>query len=147
MISRTVNIDLHQSRGIHVEFSVVKQRSIAVQDCCPSVLEAPLTDADAEVLARSFAAMADPVRLKLLSLIASRDEVCACELVEPVGRSQPTVSHHLRILFEAGLVERERRGTWIWYRVVPTQLEAMRAALAGSRPLVDAASASSPFGS
>jgi ArsR family transcriptional regulator, arsenate/arsenite/antimonite-responsive transcriptional repressor len=121
---------------------VAKKRTLPVQDCCPSVLEAPLTDADAEALARSFAAMADPVRLKLLSLIASRDEVCACELVEPVGRSQPTVSHHLRTLFEAGLVERERRGTWIWYRVAPAKLEAMRSALAMSRPLVGSASVS-----
>ena len=69
------------------------------------------------------------MRLKLLSLIASQDEVCACDLVEPVGRSQPTVSHHLKTLFEAGLVTRERRGTWIWYRVVDEQVAAMRDAL------------------
>jgi ArsR family transcriptional regulator len=100
-----------------------------VEECCPSVLDAPLTDDEAGTLARGFAALADPIRLKLLSLIASRDEVCACELVEPVGRSQPTVSHHLRTLYEAGLVTRERRGTWIWYRVEPERIDAMRGAL------------------
>ena len=82
---------------------------------------------------RGFAALADPIRLKLLSIIASADEICACDLVEPVARSQPTVSHHLRALFEAGLVERERRGTWIWYRVVPDRIDAMREALTADR--------------
>ena len=94
---------------------MTRQRTIEVNECCPSVLAAPLSDADAEALAHGFAALADPIRLKLLSIIASADEICACDLVEPVARSQPTVSHHLRTLFEAGLVERERRGTWIWY--------------------------------
>jgi ArsR family transcriptional regulator, arsenate/arsenite/antimonite-responsive transcriptional repressor len=108
---------------------VTKPRRVESEECCPSVLAAPLTDDDATTLARAFAALADPVRLKLLSLIASCDEVCACELVEPVGRSQPTVSHHLKQLFEAGLVTRERRGTWIWYRVVDEQVAAMRDAL------------------
>lgn len=76
--------------------------------------------------------MADPARLRLFSLIAAQPsgEVCACALVEPLGRSQPTVSHHLRVLYEAGLVDRERRGTWIWYWVVPGRLEALGAALA-----------------
>ena len=78
------------------------------------------------------AALADPARLRLLSLIASQEagEVCACDLVEPLGRSQPTVSHHLKVLFEAGLVSKDKRGTWVWYRVVPAQLERLRTALA-----------------
>ena len=108
---------------------MVKQRVAEIEECCPSVLQAPLADGEAEVLARGFAALADPVRLKLLSLIAAEDEVCACDLVEPVGRSQPTVSHHLRTLYEAGLVDRERRGTWVWYRVDAARIDAMRAAL------------------
>ena len=112
---------------------MARQRTIEVSECCPSVLAAPLSDADAEALARGFAALADPIRLKLLSIIASVDEICACDLVEPVARSQPTVSHHLRALFEAGLVERERRGTWIWYRVVPDRIDAMREALTADR--------------
>lgn len=73
-----------------------------------------------------FAALSDPVRLRLLSLIAAEGEICACDLVEPVGKSQPTVSHHLKVLHEAGLVERDRRGTWLWYRVVPERVRQLR---------------------
>lgn len=99
--------------------------------CCPVDLSAPLGEPEARELARAFAALADPARLRLFSLIAAQPEgeVCACALVEPLGRSQPTVSHHLKVLYEAGLVGRERRGTWIWYRVVPGRMEALRAAL------------------
>ena len=109
------------------------RRATAVEPeaCCPSVL-APLDEEEATGLARAFAALADPARLRLLGLIASREagEICACDLVAPLGRSQPTVSHHLKVLREAGLVERDRRGTWVWYRVVPARLEALRDALA-----------------
>jgi ArsR family transcriptional regulator, arsenate/arsenite/antimonite-responsive transcriptional repressor len=103
-----------------------------VDECCPQVLTAPLTGADAEVLAHRFAALADPTRLRLLSLIAARPagEVCACDLVEPLGKSQPTVSHHLKVLREAGLIEGEKRGTWVWYRPVPTALDDLRMTLA-----------------
>jgi ArsR family transcriptional regulator, arsenate/arsenite/antimonite-responsive transcriptional repressor len=102
-----------------------------VEPCCAPVLDGVLTEPDAADLARQFKVLADPARLRLLNLIAaSPDGACACELVEPIGRSQPTVSHHLKALREAGLVESERRGTWIWYRVVPEQMEALRAALA-----------------
>ena len=106
------------------------------EPCCPSILSAPLEESDAADLARGFAALADPARLRLFSLIASQPagEVCACALVEPLGRSQPTVSHHLRVLYEAGLVDREKRGTWVWYRPVPGRLEALRAALAANGP-------------
>jgi ArsR family transcriptional regulator len=99
--------------------------------CCDPDVGSPLDESDATELARAFAALADPARLRLFSLIASQPEgeVCACALVEPLGRSQPTVSHHLRVLYEAGLVDRERRGTWIWYRPVPSRVEALRAAL------------------
>lgn len=99
--------------------------------CCPSILAAPLDESEAAELAQGFAALADAARLRLFSLIAAQPdgEVCACALVEPLGRSQPTVSHHLRILFEAGLVDREKRGTWVWYWVVPDRLEVLRATL------------------
>ncbi|MGQ0679091.1 MAG: ArsR/SmtB family transcription factor [Actinomycetota bacterium] len=102
-------------------------------DCCQSIVEGPLGEAEAAQLARGFAALSDPSRLRLLSLIASQPEgeVCACALVEPLGRSQPTVSHHLKVLYEAGLVQRERRGSWIWYRASPDRLEALREALGG----------------
>src|SRR5690606_17182311 len=94
----------------------VPRRTATVARCCPSVLAAPLDEAEAAALSRGFAAVAEPARLRLLSLIAAAEagEVCACDLTEPLGRSQPTVSHHLKVLFEAGLVDRERRGTWIW---------------------------------
>src|SRR3954468_12550040 len=113
------------------------KRTRSVEECCPQVLSAPLTEAEADVLAKRFAALADPARLRLLSLIAAQPagEVCACELVAPLGRSQPTVSHHLKVLREAGLVDRDKRGSWIWYRVVPDRLDALRAALAPALPV------------
>jgi ArsR family transcriptional regulator len=99
--------------------------------CCGSVRVDVLDSDDAETLARSFAALSDPTRLRLLSAIASRagEEVCACDLVELSGRSQPTVSHHMKILFDAGLVSREKRGLWVWYRIQPLQLDALRSVL------------------
>ncbi len=107
---------------------------IAVLDpiaCCPPVRVDVLDEAQAELLATSFAALSDPIRLRLLSYIAAADadEVCACELTEPSGRSQPTVSHHMKILVDAGLVEREKRGLWVWYRLVPSRLDALRSVL------------------
>jgi ArsR family transcriptional regulator len=99
---------------------------------CYSLLGSPIRATEASELAKAFHALADPVRLQLLSLIAVRDagEVCACALVEPVGKSQPTVSHHLKVLYGAGLVDREKRGTWVWYWIVPERVESLRAALA-----------------
>ena len=85
----------------------------------------------ADQLSLTFAALADPIRLRLLSHVAAArgDEVCACDLVEGSDRSQPTVSHHMKILVEAGLVTREKRGLWVWYRIVPTRLDALRSVL------------------
>lgn len=99
--------------------------------CCGSVRGELLTEADAELLARSFSALADPVRLRLLSMVAAAGdrEVCACDLVDVSGRSQPTVSHHMKVLVDAGLVSREKRGLWVWYRIVPGHLDALRAVL------------------
>ena len=100
--------------------------------CCSPVLRAALGRADAETLARAFKAIADPARLRLLSFIAAQPgaEACVCHLVEPLGLAQPTVSHHLKVLTEAGLLARERRGTWMFYRLVPERVEALREALA-----------------
>jgi ArsR family transcriptional regulator len=100
--------------------------------CCPSVLQTRVGRDDAEQLATAFKAVADPGRLRLLSFIAAQPEAeaCVCNLVEPLGLSQPTVSHHLRVLTEAGLLARERRGTWMFYRLVPERVEALRTALA-----------------
>jgi ArsR family transcriptional regulator len=109
-----------------------RQRAVAtIEVCCAPVRSTRFDEDDAAELARFFAALADPVRLRLFSLIASEQtgEVCACDLVEPVGRSQPTVSHHLKVLREAGLVTSKKRGTWVWYRAVPERLEQLRATL------------------
>ena len=103
-----------------------------VEACCAPVRSASISADDAVELARRFAALADPVRLRLLSLLATdpRGAVCACDLVEPVGKSQPTVSHHLKLLREAGLVVSEKRGVNVWYAVVPAALDVLRDALA-----------------
>lgn len=100
-----------------------------IEACCEPVLSSPLTEAAADDLAGAFKVLADPARLRLLSLIGSCDEACACDLVEPIGKSQPTVSHHLSVLTDAGLLTREKRGKWAYYRVVPERLAVLRDAL------------------
>jgi ArsR family transcriptional regulator len=100
-------------------------------ECCPSVLAAPLDVADAAELASAFSALSDPVRLRVLNMLAASPdgEVCVCEFVEPLGRSQPTISHHMKILSEAGLVQGDRRGKWVWYSLNHGRLAQLRAAL------------------
>ena len=107
---------------------MAKRTAEPTVECC-SVLAAPLSEADAVELAHAYAALADPVRLRLLSIIASADEVCSCDLEGPLQRSQPTVSHHTKALAEAGLIVGEKRGRWMWWRIVPERVEALRAAL------------------
>ena len=97
--------------------------------CCPSVVAAPLEEAHATELAQLLGALADPVRLRLLSLVAAQVEVCSCDLEAPLGKSQPTVSHHTKVLANAGLLIGEKRGRWVWWRVEPSRLEAVRRAL------------------
>jgi ArsR family transcriptional regulator len=99
-------------------------------ECCPRVLDAPLDEASAERLAASLRVVADPARLRLLSLIGASGEVCACDLTETLGLSQPTVSHHLKVLTEAGLLDREQRGRWAFFRLQPEPIELLRGALA-----------------
>lgn len=99
-------------------------------ECCAPLVEEPLAKVEADQLAGWFRVLGDPARLRLLSLIASKGEACAaCDLVEPLGVSQPTVSHHLKVLFEAGLVEREKRGRWVYYRPVPDRLAILSRAI------------------
>jgi ArsR family transcriptional regulator len=100
--------------------------------CGPPLTDVPLTEADATALAGVLAALADPVRLRLLSILAARGEVCSCHLQEPLGKSQPTISHHTRVLSQAGLIEGDRRGKWTWWRIVPGRLAALRQALGGT---------------
>jgi ArsR family transcriptional regulator len=114
-----------------IDTSTLANTSTDVNTCCPSVLIAPLAPTEAEELARGFAALADPVRLRLLSMIATADEVCSCNLVEPLGKAQPTISHHTKALSDVGLIVGEKRGRWVYWRAVPERLDALRAALAG----------------
>jgi len=99
---------------------------------CPPLLQEAIDDRHAEQLAAALKVLADPARLRLLSLIQAQSggEACVCHLTEPLGLSQPTVSHHLKVLLQAGLVERDQRGSWAYFRVVPEPLEALRDLLA-----------------
>lgn len=106
--------------------------SAATTAACCSAVSDPLDDDEAVTIAAQFAALADPVRLRLFNLVASaaEGEMCACDLSEPVGKSQPTISHHMKVLVEAGLVTREKRGTWVWYAADADGVARLRAALA-----------------
>jgi ArsR family transcriptional regulator len=106
-----------------------REALMAANECCASVLAAPLDEAEAEDLARAFAALSDPVRVRLLSMVADAGERCACDLVGPLGKSQPTVSHHTKILSDAGLITGEKRGRWVWWRVEPERIARLRDAL------------------
>jgi ArsR family transcriptional regulator len=109
---------------------VVKQIA-TIDECCPQVLTAPLDEAEAERLAAGFKALADPVRLRLLSLIANAPEgtACSCDLEEPVGKTQSTVSHHLSLLADAGLITKQKAGRWVNCTVVADRVAALRGAL------------------
>ncbi|MEM7322352.1 MAG: metalloregulator ArsR/SmtB family transcription factor [Actinomycetota bacterium] len=97
--------------------------------CCPPLLGPSLTDADADELAGTLKALADPIRLKLVNLVARSGECCACDLPELLDRSQPTVSHHLSTLVKAGILDREQRGKWAWFRLSEQRLAQVCAAL------------------
>ena len=96
--------------------------------CCSPLAAEPISSEHAERVAPLLKALADPVRLRLLSIIRDSEggEACVCDLTPAVGLAQPTVSHHLKVLTEAGLVEREKRGTWAWFRLVPSRLDDVR---------------------
>ena len=109
------------------------RRTLAVEVvegvCCAPLLTAPLSEREATELAKVFAALADPVRVRLLSLVAAGGEVCSCDLEAPLGKSQPTVSHHTKVLADAGLLFGEKRGRWTIWRAVPDRLTTLRALL------------------
>ncbi len=106
-----------------------------LEACCSSVTGGVLDSAAAERLAGVLKALGEPTRLRLVSLIAAHEgaEACVCDLTVPVGLSQPTVSHHLKVLVEAGLIEREQRAKWAYYRLVPGVLDALAAMLASTK--------------
>jgi ArsR family transcriptional regulator len=104
---------------------------ISAAHCCPPLLLETLHPDAATQIAALFRVLGEPARLQLLSFIAAQpaQEACVCQLVQPLGLSQPTVSHHLKVLYESGLLDKERRGTWIYYRLVPERIEMVRSAL------------------
>lgn len=104
---------------------------VATTACCAPLVRSPLSATDATALAVTLKALADPARLRLLSLVAAHEggEACVCDLIEPLGLSQPTVSHHLKVLVDAGLLTREKRGVWAYFTVVPGALDALAAVL------------------
>jgi ArsR family transcriptional regulator len=103
------------------------------EDCCTPIAPAPLAAPEAEEMAGAIRVLGDPVRLQLVSTLAAVDEACVCDLVPSLGVSQPTVSHHLKVLHDVGLVEREQRGRWAFYRLRRAPLEALARALSLDR--------------
>jgi ArsR family transcriptional regulator, arsenate/arsenite/antimonite-responsive transcriptional repressor len=103
--------------------------------CCAPLLREPITASQAADLARLLKALADPTRLRLVSMVAAHEggEACVCDLTEPLGLTQPTVSHHLKILVDAGIFTREKRGVWAYYALVPAALRAVSAVLSPAR--------------
>lgn len=102
-----------------------------VAACCAPITREPLGADAAETFAKTLKALADPARLRLVSMVAAHDgqEACVCDLIEPLGLSQPTVSHHLKILVDAGILNRDKRGVWAYYSIVPGSLDAVAAVL------------------
>lgn len=100
--------------------------------CCAPILDNVLSAHDAEELAATVKALADPIRLRLVSIIASAGEACACDFPDALGKSQPTISHHLSLLVNAGILHREQRGKWAWFQVDKARMEAIRTAIGTS---------------
>ena len=112
---------------VNTRIPVTTKNSTA--ECCPQPLVAPLDEREADDLAAAFAALADPVRLRILSMVADAGECCACDLVAPLGKSQPTISHHTKVLADAGLITGDKRGKWVWWSVDRARVRAVRDAL------------------
>ena len=117
-----------------IEPTSVSEIEEAAGDACCGGAASKLTTTEAEQLAHQLAAVADPVRLQMLSIIAgaSSCEVCACDFVGPIDKSQPTVSHHLKVLSEAGIIEGDKRGRWVWYRLAAGRLDELMSSLAAA---------------
>ncbi len=114
MIVNTKMLNMAQHKTITVNADVVA--------CCSPLAHVEMSETEASDIAQIFSALSDPVRLRMLSMIASESEVCSCALEEPLAKSQPTISHHTRILAEAGLIVGERRGRWMWWRAAPDRM-------------------------
>ena len=128
----SMSVDTLTDTSTTVNMTGMKLIQTIDAECCPQLLAAPLDEDAAERLAAALRVLADPARLRLLGIIGShpRGEACVCDLIGPVGLSQPTVSHHLKVLSDAGLVGREQRGRFAYYWVIPEPLDLLRGALA-----------------
>jgi ArsR family transcriptional regulator, arsenate/arsenite/antimonite-responsive transcriptional repressor len=114
-----------------VAIGPAREPGLLADACCTPLLREPLTASQAAGLARILKALADPTRLRLVSMVAAHQggEACVCDLTNPLGLTQPTISHHLRVLVEAGIFTRDKRGKWAYYALVPSALEALSAVL------------------
>src|SRR5690348_9402345 len=129
-------IETRQDRTMSIqadrtELAIVATPEPGTAECSPPLIGQPLGESAASSLAQIFRALGDPVRLRLVSLIGAHQggEVCVCDLTSAFNLTQPTISHHLKVLREAGIIDSERRGTWVYYRLVPAALERMAALL------------------
>ena len=125
-----MNVNTSSTVGYDV---LVAQPIVQAELCCPTVTSCVLDEDQATALAVRLKALADPVRLRLVSLLACAEsgEICACDLPALLGRKQPTISHHLKLLADAKLIEREQRGKWAWFRLAESGLDDLREALGG----------------
>jgi ArsR family transcriptional regulator len=114
----------------------IQARPPRPDDCCTPLLREPISAAQAAGLARLLKALADPTRLRLVSMVAAHDggEACVCELTEPLGLTQPTISHHLKVLVDAGIFTRDKRGVWAYYALRPAALQALAGILGDPTP-------------
>src|SRR6202167_3606046 len=116
--------------------SVTRQELPLAETCCAPLLRQPITASQAADLAHLLKALADPTRLRLVSMVAAHEggEACVCDLTEPLGLTQPTISHHLKILVDAGIFTRDKRGVWAYYALRPAALDALAAILGDTAP-------------
>jgi len=122
--------------GVTTAVEIGKRAELGLaSSCCAPLLREPITAEQAADMARLLKALADPARLRLVSMVAAHEggEACACDLTEPLGLTQPTVSHHLKILVDAGIFRRDKRGVWAYYSLVPGAMDALSAVLSTSR--------------
>ena len=134
-VSLDPHIDVCQYRGVSIPLTPTQATPV----CCTPLADAPLSVDDARALATQLKAVADPARLRLLSLLMASESgaACTCDLTEPLGLSQPTVTHHLRRLLDAGLVTAEKRSSWTYYSVVPGALSRLAEAVSPTRAVVE----------
>jgi ArsR family transcriptional regulator len=118
-----------------VTVPVGRELPLLGDECCPTLVGEPISPGQAAELARKLKALADPVRLRLVSMVAAHEggEACVCDLTDPLGLTQPTISHHLKILLDAGIFTRDKRGKWAYYALVPSALDALAAVLRAGR--------------